>query len=244
MTHSTVRFFLSLVLLITSWKIACTTLQLPNYILPAPDKVFLSLCENSSNIFYHASITLYETLAGLFFGGLFAIASAIILILAQPLRLFFLPLLLLSQAIPTFAIAPILILWFGFGIGSKIIIVIMMIFFPMTCALFDGLNKTPSEYLDMAKLMNSKKINSMRYIHLPYALPYFASGLRISVVIAPLAAIIGEWVGSSQGLGYLMLNANARLETNILFASLSVLVCMSLALYFLVDISAKRWITW
>lgn len=236
--------FLSLLFIIICWQAIVSIFHLPNYILPTPKEVLLTLLENIHLLSHQTLITLYETFIGLLLGGVCSIFFAIILMMVKPARDFLLPILLLSQAMPTFAIAPLLVLWLGFGINSKIAIVIIMVFFPMTCALFDGLNKTSSEYLEMAKLMRGKKIQIMRYIYLPFALPYFASGLRISVVIAPLGAIIGEWVGASQGLGYLMLNANARLETNMVFATLCMLVMMTLILYFLTDKAIKRWITW
>lgn len=235
---------MSLFFMVILWQAVITIFHLPNYILPTPKEVLLTLLQLSPTLLPQAWITLYETLAGLLLGGFFGILSAILLMAIQPLRLFLLPLLLLSQAIPIFAIAPLLVLWFGFGVSSKIIIVIFMVFFPMTCTLFNGLNKTPTEYLEMANHMRGKKIHIMRYIYLPFALPYFASGLRISATIAPLGAIIGEWVGASQGLGYMMLNANARLETNTVFATLCVLVFITLSLYTVIDRMLKRWITW
>lgn len=238
------RAVISLMLLILFWQSIVSGFHLPNYILPAPKDVIMTLIQFSPMIIHHAAITLFETMTGLCLGVLFGMLSAVALMMIRPLRIFLLPLILLSQAIPTFAIAPLLVLWLGFGVASKIVIVVMMTFFPMTSALFDGLNKTPVHYLEMAQHMRGKKLAILRYIYLPYALPFLASGLRVSVVIAPLGAIIGEWVGASQGLGYLMLNANARLETNLLFAALTVLVLMTLTLYYLVDKSLKRWITW
>ncbi len=234
----------SLTLIILFWQAMVSIFHLPNYIVPTPIEVFTTLVQSFSMIMAQASITLFETIAGLLLGALFGMLSAILLIMIRPLKLFLLPLILLSQALPTFAIAPLLVLWLGFGIGSKITMVVLMTFFPMTSALFDGFNKIPAHYLEMAKHMRGKKTQIMRYIYLPFALPYLASGLRVSVVIAPLGAIIGEWVGASQGLGYLLLNANARLETSLVFAALSVLVFMTLSLYYLVDRCLKRWVTW
>jgi len=244
MNKAILRAAASLILIALFWQAIVSIFHLPNYILPTPKEVILTLIHFFSMIMRQSLITLFETLAGLFLGVLCGILSAVALMMIRPLRLFLLPLILLSQAIPTFAIAPLLVLWLGFGIGSKIVIVIMMTFFPMTSALFDGFNKVPVRYLEMAKHMRGKKFHIMRYIYLPCALPFLASGLRVSVVIAPLGAIIGEWVGASQGLGYLMLNANARLETSLVFAALTILILMTLALYYVVDRCLKRWITW
>lgn len=238
------RGIVSIILIVLFWQAMVSIFHLPPYILPTPKEVIVTLVQSYSTILHQASITLLETITGLFLGTLFGMLSALALSMIRPLRLFLLPLILMSQAIPTFAIAPLLVLWLGFGIGSKIVVVMMMTFFPMTSALFDGLNKTPAHYLEMAQHMRGKKIYIMRYIYLPYALPFLASGLRVSVVIAPLGAIIGEWVGASQGLGYLMLTANAQLETSLVFAALTVLILTTLVLYSLVNHCLNRWITW
>ncbi len=161
------RATISLSLIILFWQEIVSIFYLPNYILPTPLEVFTALVRSFSIIIYQASITLFETILGLLLGALFGMLFAILLIIIRPLRLFLLPLILLSQALPTFAIAPILVLWLGFGIGSKITMVVMMTFFPMTSALFDGFKKIPVHYLEMAKHMRGKKTQIMRYIYLP-----------------------------------------------------------------------------
>jgi ABC-type nitrate/sulfonate/bicarbonate transport system permease component len=160
----------------------------------------------------------------------------------KPLSLWFLPLMIISQAIPTFAIAPLLVIWFGYGMASKIICTILMIFFPITSAFFDGLRQTERHWLDLAKTMNAKKIRLFYYIRIPAALPRLASGMRIAAVFAPIGAVIGEWVGASGGLGFLMLNANARMQIDLMFAALCVLILLSLLLYFIIDRICARFI--
>lgn len=238
------KSFISFLLILILWEACILSFHLPTYILPSPKDVIITLIDYWKNIFYQFSITLLETLFGIFCGTLSGIIVAFLLMMIRPLKLFLLPLMLISQALPTFAIAPLLVLWLGFGMASKIVVVMLMTFFPIASAFFDGLNKTPQPYLEMANYMRSKKLNTFRYIYFPFALPFLASGLRVSAVFAPMGAVISEWVGASQGLGYLMVNANARLDTSMVFASIILLVIMALALYFLIDLFFKRWITW
>lgn len=238
------KFLISLLLLIVAWECCVLAFHLPTYILPSPKDIAFTFIESWKNIAYHASITLLETLLGLLCGTLSGVSIAFLLMMIRPLKLFLLPLMLISQALPTFAIAPLLVLWLGFGIASKICVVMLMTFFPIASAFFDGLNKTPERYLEMARYMRSKKITAFRYIYFPSALPFLVSGLRVSAVFAPMGAVISEWVGASQGLGYLMVNANARLDTSLVFAAIILLVIMALGLYFFIDIFSKRWVKW
>ena len=158
--------------------------------------------------------------------------------------LWLLPILLISQVIPTFAIAPLLVIWLGYGMSSKIATTAIMLFFPITSAFFDGLRHTHPDLVDLARTMNAKKWRFFWHIRIPAALPYFASGLRIAVIAAPISAVIGEWVGASHGLGFLMLNANARMQIDLMFAALATLTLFSLLLYYITIVLLKKMIPW
>jgi len=119
-----------------------------------------------------------------------------------------------------------------------------MIFFPIVTTLYDGLQRTPQIWLDMAKTMNASRFEILRHIQLPAAMPNFASGVRVAAAIAPIGAVVAEWVGSSRGLGYLMLNANARMDIPMMFAALLTLTVFTLLLYFIVDTVLKKLIWW
>lgn len=234
----------TLCMLLFSWQAIVMTFKLPDYILPAPTQVFATLFNQKAIIFQAALPTLYETLSGFMLGILFGAFAAIVISIFKPLARWCMPILVISQAIPTFAIAPILVIWFGFGMGSKVVTTILMIFFPILSALYDGLEKTNKDWLDLAHNMNASKISTYLQLRLPAALPSLASGIRIAAVAAPIGAIAGEWVGASQGLGYLMLNANARMQIDMMFAVLLVIICLSLGLYFGTDRLLRRFIWW
>lgn len=214
------------------------------YMLPPPAGVAIALVENYELILSHAGTTYLETVLGLALGAALGIESALIMSYWRPARRWLLPLLLIGLAVPVFAIAPLLVLWLGFGILPKIVVVALITYFPVTAAFFDGLRRTDPGWLDLAQVMNGSRWAALRHIRVPAAMPALASGLRIATALAPNAAIIGEWVGASSGLGYLMLHDNARTETPRMFASLFVLAVFAVALYFTVDFMLRRLIAW
>jgi putative hydroxymethylpyrimidine transport system permease protein len=164
--------------------------------------------------------------------------------LIPALQPWMLPPLVLGQAIPVFALAPILVLWLGYGMASKVTMAVLIIYFPVTAALFDGLRRTETAWLDLARTMGASPARTLWHIRLPAALPAFGSGLRIAAAIAPIAAVVGEWVGSGAGLGYLMLHANGRSQTALMFAAMITLMILALGLYLLVDRSLARLTPW
>ncbi len=226
------------------WECLIRMLQLPNYILPTPFEVLQSLINHATLIASQTLPTLLEILLGLSLAIIFGVAIAISMCLFRKLHAFLHPLLLASQALPVFAIAPLLVLWFGYGVIAKIITTTFMLFFPITNNFFDGLKQTPENYLNIAKIMNANRWQILCQIRIPAALPSLASGIRLATAMAPLGAIIGEWVGSNQGLGFLLLNANAEMQIDLMFAVLAVIFFLGILFYFLVDALIKLALPW
>ena len=235
---------LTLAVFLAVWWAAVQLLAPPPYMLPGPAAVAIALWTQRGLLFINALTTLAEIVLGLLFGTLLGGAAALAIVFSAALGRWLMPVLVLSQAIPVFALAPLLVLWLGFGIASKVAMAVLIIFFPVTAAFADGLRRTDPGWLDLARSMNGKPWRIMRYIRLPAALPAFASGLRVATAIAPIGAIIGEWVGASSGLGFVMINANARIQTNLMFAALAVLAVLSISLWVLVDRAATRLLYW
>ena len=230
--------------LICIWQIVVFAFSLPDYLLPGPIDVFKCLFVNYRLLAMEAWVTILETFAGLFLGVTLGMICALGMAHFRVIRYWMMPVLILSQAIPTFIFAPILIIWFGYGISSKVAITVFSLFFPVAASFFDGLTRTNRGWLELASTMQCTERRILWFIKLPAALPSLASGIRVAVAWAPMAAVIGEWVGSSRGLGFLMVNANVRMDINLMFASLIVLVAFSLFLYFTVDVLLKKLITW
>ena len=239
-----IRSGILLFLLLLGWQSLVFALQLPDYLLPSPIQVVESAMMNTALLLHETWPTCYETLLGFCLGILTGLIGGLLIASIPLVKRWVLPIMIISQAMPTFAIAPLLVLWFGYGLSAKIIITIIMIFFPVMSAFYDGLTNTPTPMLEVARIQGGSRFRTLYYIRIPAALPRLASGIRIAAVIAPMGAIIGEWVGSSQGLGYLMLTANARMEIDLMFAALGIVIIIALLLYFTVDSLLKKYIWW
>jgi putative hydroxymethylpyrimidine transport system permease protein len=230
--------------LLLIWQLIVGLTDAPTFILPSPLRVLETLFSQFPLLMKHAGVTLIEILLGLMLGVLLGLASALSLVTWGSLRRWLLPVLVVSQAIPVFALAPVLMLWLGYGMASKVAMATLIIYFPVTAACFDGLRQTPIGYLQLARTLGASRRTQLLQIRLPAALPALGSGLRVAASVAPIGAIVGEWVGSSSGLGYLMLNANARMQVDLMFAALLVLAVMALGLYFSVNLIARRLTPW
>lgn len=213
------------------WQAAVWLTGAPPFILPSPARVAEALWDGRALIAGHGLTTLAEVLAGLLLGAALGAATAVHLTLSPAARRVMLPALVFSQAVPVFALAPILTLWLGYGLWSKIVMTVLIIYFPIASAFFDGLRRTDPALLDLARVMGASRWTTLLRLRLPAALPDLASGLRLAAVYAPIGAVIGEWVGASGGLGYLMLLANGRAKTDLMFAALIVLALGAVLLY-------------
>jgi len=242
--YPALRFLFSLIIIIGIWQAVVLIFKLPAFILPEPMSVFERLIARHDVLLRHSWVTGQEIILGLLLGLSMGVFFALQMLLFNPVKRWLLPILITSQAIPVFAIAPILMVWLGYGITSKVVMAAMIIFFPVTTCCYDGLKNTPVGYLELAKTMSATKWQMLRRIQLPAALPTLASGARVAVVIAPIGAVAGEWVGSSEGLGYLMLQANARMLIDEMFAALFILSALSVSLYFITDKLLKKLIPW
>lgn len=238
------RIMVSTAIIIGSWQALVIGLEMPSFILPSPFEVLQKLIDRHQVLLKHSWVTAQEILLGLILGLTVGLIFAFQMLLFKPVQRWLLPVLIASQAVPVFAIAPVLMLWLGYGIASKIVMAALIIFFPITTCCYDGLRNTPRGYLDLANTMGATKWQLLRHVQLPAAMPALASGIRVAVVIAPIGAVAGEWVGSSEGLGYLMLQANARMMIDEMFAALFILSLLSITLYFAADALLKKLIPW
>ena len=229
------RFVVVTSCLLLFWHFLVIFANLPKFILPSPMLVMETFISNFSLIFKHAIVTGSEILLGLLAGTALGSFTAICLAISPLARTIVRPMMVLSQALPVFALAPLLTLWLGYGLWPKILMALLIIYFPVTSAFFDGLMNTPKGMLDLSRVMNGTSWRIMLNLRIPAAVPGLASGLRLAAVYAPIGAIIGEWVGASEGLGYLMLLANGRAKIDLMFAALIVLVVMTLILHWSID---------
>lgn len=238
------RGLVTLAGILAAWQALVWLTGLPPFILPGPERVARALVAHAGLLARHAGVTLAEILLGILIGSLFGALSAILLAASGLARRWLMPLLVVSQALPVFALAPLLVLWLGYGMGSKVAMAVLIIFFPVTAAFLDGLKRTETGWLELARTMDARPLAVLTRIRIPAALPALGSGLRVAAAVAPIGAVVGEWVGSSAGLGYLMLHANARMQVDLMFAALAILACMALSLWLAVDRFAKHLTRW
>ncbi|MEQ9609227.1 MAG: ABC transporter permease [Kiloniellaceae bacterium] len=228
------------VVALAGWQAVVWLTEVPPYILPGPLRVATTLLAQYQLIAHHAAVTVAEVLLGIVLGTLLGGLTALILMMSRTALRLVLPALVFSQAVPVFALAPLLTLWLGYGLGSKVAMAVLIIYFPVASSFLDGLRHTEPGLLEMGRSFGATKRQLLLRIRVPAALPSFGSGLRLAAVYAPIGAVIGEWVGASQGLGYLMLLANGRAKIDLMFAALIVLAVFTLVLHKAVGILADR----
>ncbi|MFO1085916.1 MAG: ABC transporter permease [Reyranellaceae bacterium] len=238
------RPFITTAGLLLGWELLVLLSSLPVYILPPPSSVAIVMVERFGLLVGEAAWTAGEMVLGLLLGLLLGASLAIALAASAAWRRWALPVVIVSQAIPVIAIAPLLVVWLGYGMASKVAMAALVIFFPVASALYDGLRRTDPGWLDLARTMEASPHAVLLQIRLPAALPAFASGARIAAAVAPIGAVIGEWVGASAGLGFLMTQSLARGQTPLAFAALVVLCLLGLALYYATDWIGRRLVPW
>ena len=226
------------------WEFSCVYFSLPPFMLPPPSKIFISIYTNWELLIKHASYTLVEILASIFIGTIIGVVTALTISSSERLKRWVMPILLASQSIPVFALAPLLILWLGYGMSSKIVIGVLIVFFPITSNFTDALNKVPQELIDAGKTIGLTKIQVFWKIKIPSSLPGLCSGIRVAACFAPIGAVVGEWIGGSTGLGSFMIYSNARLQTDNMFAALIILIFITITLYKVTDMILSKYVWW
>ncbi len=226
------------------WEAFVRLMAIPPFLLPAPSRVAATLLTRWPIIWPDAMVTGFEMLGGLVVGTAFGIAAALVMAASRIAERAVGPLMVVAQALPVFAVAPLLVVWLGFGLASKLAMAALIIFFPVTVTFFEGLRRTDDGLLDLGRLAGAGRARMLLLIRVPAALPALGAGLRVAAAGAPVGAIVGEWVGASSGLGLTMLQANARMQTDLVFADLTVLVAFSVLLWAAVGWLTRRVVFW
>lgn len=242
---------LLVVILIGAWQIGASTgaiasaLSLESFLVPSPSEIASSLWENRSLLADNAWVTLREVILGFGCGLVAGVGFAVVLHFSETMRRATYPLLVASQAIPIVAIAPILIVLFGFGIWPKLVIVALICFFPITVNALDGLRSVDPAAIKLMRTLDASRWQTFRRVEAPTALPYAFSGAKIAVAVAVIGAVFAEWAGgSNSGLGVLIRVDNAQLETARLFAEVVVLSAIAIALFAALALAERCVVTW
>jgi NitT/TauT family transport system permease protein len=232
------------VLLIALWAFLCVYANVPTVVLPTPDKVFYAFVARFDLIVSEGWVTLKETIYGFMLALVIGIPMAVAVANSRALNLMFYPLLIGLQSVPKVALAPIVLVWLGTGIESKLAIVWLVAFFPIIVDTVAGLRSTPRELLELARSLRATPMQIFLKVQLPAALPFIFTGAKVAITLAVIGAVIGEFIGSSEGLGFLLLSATSQLDSPLAFAALFALSFLGMFVYLLVELAERLAAPW
>lgn len=240
-------YFLSFIAIATFlmlWEVSVMIVSLPKWLLPAPHQIFEALWVKRELLFMHSMQTIFETIIGLTIATIVGVAFAVAMEWSAFFRKLFKPFLVISQTIPFIALAPLLVVWFGYGLLPKIIVITLACFFPMAISLYDGFKGADSNMIRLLKSMGATKLQIFRMVKIPASLPSFFSGFRIAGAYAVGVAVVSEWIGAENGLGIFLIRSARSYLTENVFAAIFIVTALSLATIFLIDQLTKQVIPW
>ena len=247
MTKTSSRFWLPLLfslLLLALWQFLSARLRIAFWVLPSPGAVFGVFRENPALLWSHIRPTLFASVAGLLLATLLGVVTAMAMHSSKPLKQIFYPYLVVSQTVPQVAVAPLVVLWFGYGISAKIFVVVLMCFFPVALGLFDGLRQVSQEQLRLLRSMGASRWQTYRYLKIPASLPAFFTGLKLAATYSVMGAVVGEWLGGQAGLGIYLTRSTKSFRTEQVFAAILLIILLSLALFGLVSLFDRLLLGW
>jgi len=235
---------LLMALILAAWEILVQVFEVPTYVLPAPSEIVEQIYLERVMIFGHLRVTLFEIVAGYLLAALVGFLLSIAIVYSKAFRRGVLPLIVAAQTIPVIAIAPILVIWFGYNDVPRIIITALVAFFPLTVSFVTGLESLEPELINFFRSLNASGVQIFLKLRLPAALPNIFAGLKVATTLAVIGATISEWVGASAGLGYLMAQDTQQINTTRVFASLVVLGAVGIAFFAFIGLLQRMFMPW
>lgn len=231
-------------LFLVAWEVLCRALDVKTYLLPTPSRIWEELVKQGPSLVEHTWITTYEMLLGFVLATVVGIGLAVFIVSSPLFDRAIMPVLIFSQTVPKIAIAPLFIVWFGFGPTAKVLVAFLICFFPIVLDAAVGLRSVSPEMLNLARSMGASWWDIFVKIRVPTALPYIFSGLKVAITLAVVGAVVGEFVGATKGLGYILLKANGELNTPLLFAAIAILTAIGIAFYYVLEAAERIMIPW
>ncbi len=226
------------------WEAGTRVLNVPLYLLPPPSQILRVFVENLSKLLFHGWITTYEMMLGYILAVAVAVPLAIGITSYRRFDAFITPTLLFFQVVPKIAIAPLFLVWFGFGTLPKVLVAFLISFFPIVLDTAVGLRSIAPEMVDLARSMGASRIQLFTEFRLPTSLPYLFSGLKVAATLAVAGAVVGEFVGADKGLGYLLLVTNSNMQTALMFATIVALTIIGLVFFYAIEVLETLLIPW
>jgi len=222
------------------WEAACVVLKIPNYLIPSPHRVLEKIVESWPLLYAHSLTSVAEILLGFVLASVCALVCAIAMVHSKRIEAVLEPFLVVSQVIPKVALAPLFIIWFGHGVLPKIIIAMMIAFFPVLVNAVVGLRSVDAEIIELMDSIAANRRQLFWRVRLPNSLPYIFPALKVAALLSIVGAMVGEFVGSDRGLGYLMIIGDVNLDTDLLFAALVVVTAFGMVVYAIIEAFERR----
>ena len=230
--------------LVALWEVTCRVAQIPAWLLPAPTAIVRDTWAWADRIPGHLWVTFYETVGGFVVSVLIGVPLAIAIVYSPLLRRILYPILLVVQSVPKVALAPLFLIWIGYGPQSNILIAAIVAFFPIVVNTATGLESVEPDLLQLTYALQASPLNVFWKVRLPWALPYVFSGMKVAMSLAVIGAVVGEFVGSDRGLGYLILTASSNMHTAIVFGVMAVLSALGIVVFWAVSVTETLVCPW
>jgi ABC-type nitrate/sulfonate/bicarbonate transport system permease component len=234
----------AVIIILLAWEALVRFFNVPEWLLPGPIQIWHTLIESWSLMLVHAQATMIESLLGFSLAIILALIITFVMNELPLVRRAFYPIIITSQTIPIVSVAPLFVIWFGYGLLPKIIVVALVCFFPIAISLLNGLAAVDRDYLQLFESMQASRWDTFRLVTFPLAMPSFFAGLKISAAYSVMGAVIGEWLGAKEGLGYYMTLAQHSFRVDRVFAAIVLITIFSMFLFVLVSITEKLVIPW
>jgi NitT/TauT family transport system permease protein len=233
-----------LIFIVVGWDLAIRLFRIPPYQVPAPADVVVVLWQDWPELLRQAWPTTYATISGFLLSAMFGIPVAMLIAGSKTVESYVYPLLVFSQSVPKIAIAPLFVVWFGFGIVPKVISAFLLGFFPVVVSAVQGFKSVDPDMVDLARAMQGSRFNVFCAVNLPHAMPAIFAGLKVSVTLAVVGAVVGEFVGSNSGIGYVLQRSIGTFDLPTMFAALTILALLGVVLFWIVDRIERLVIPW
>jgi NitT/TauT family transport system permease protein len=229
---------------LVAWEAAIRLFHVPTFVLPAPTAIITSLVANKGALAQAAQATALEILFGFVLSAVVGIAVALMIVRFDRFGRALYPLIVLFQNVPKVALAPIFILWFGYDLAPKILLIVVIAFFPVTIDMLAGLQSVEPSFVSLMRSVGASRTKIMMRVRIPHSLPHLMAGLKVAITFSVIGAIVGEFAGANSGLGYMIQFASTQLDTPLIFAALIVVSVLGLAFYYVVEFAESILVPW
>lgn len=232
------------VALFVVWDVVCRVAEVPEWLLPAPSQIALEVWNQRAVIPVHLLTTAYEVVLGFALAVVLGVMIAILIVMSPLARKIVYPILLLLQSVPKVALAPILLLWMGYGLESKVLLAAITAFFPIIINTSTGMQSVPEEMLELSRSFKSPSLKVFWKVRLPNAMPYLFGGMKVAIPLSLIGAVVGEFVGADRGLGYMILTYSSTMNTALVFGAMFILAILGMVLFYLVVVAERFFCPW